>query len=134
MIKPIHVAMLAALTVSVAALAQTASNAGGQATPAAPAPEKKASSRLLRGEIETVDLEAKSLTVKVVKAGEATKVETDASTQFIVNGKAATLADIRRGMSVTILPDVGTATKVTAKTAKQPPKRTTGSTTNPTNP
>lgn len=136
MIKLVQVAMIAALTVSGAALAQSAPDAGTPANPGSAAPEKKTSSRLLRGEVEAVDIEAKTLTVKAKKGGEVVDVvvETDAQTQFIVKGAKATLVDIRKGMSVTVMPDVGIATKVTATVPKAAPKRTRGSTTRPSNP
>ncbi|GEM_PF-7088540 len=136
MIKLVHVAMIAALMVSGAALAQTASDAGTPANPGSAAPEKKTSSRLLRGEVTAVDIEAKTLTVKAKKGGETVSVvvETDSQTQFIVKGATATLVDVRKGMSVAIMPDVGIATKVTATAPKAAPKRTTGSTTKPSNP
>ena len=142
MLKLYHVAMIAALTVGVAALAQRAPGGGAGAGAGAGAagsagstePEKKASSRLLRGDIEAVDIENKTVTVKAKKGGEMVTVvvETDAKTQFVVNDKPGTLVDLRRGMVVTVIPDVGMATKVTAKTApKQTPRRTPGSTTRP---
>lgn len=136
MIKVVQVAMIAALTVGVSAWAQTASDAGGPANSGSTAAEKKASNRLLRGDVEAVDIEAKTLTVKAKKGAETVSVvvETDAQTQFVVNNAAATLVDIRKGMTVTVLPDVGVATKITAKAAKPAPKRTPGSTTRPSNP
>lgn len=137
MTKFVHVAMIAVLAIGGVALAQDAADAGGSANAGSNAPEKKASGRLLRGDVEAVDIAAKTLTVKVKKGAETVSVvvETDAKTQFVVNNATGTLVDIRKGMSVTVLPDAGVATKVTAKAApKSTPKRTAGSTTRPSNP
>ena len=134
--KLVQVAMIAALTVGVAAVAQNVSGTGGPADSGSTAPEKKTSGRSLRGDVESVDIEAKTLTVKAKKGAETVSVvvETNAQTQFVVNNATGTLVDIRKGMSVTVLPDVGIATKVTAKAAKPAPRRTPGSTTRPSNP
>ena len=83
---------------------------------------------VVRGDVLSVDIEAKTLTVQAKKGSEliSVVVETDPQTQFVLNDKAATLVDLRAGMKVTVLPDVGIATKVTAKSVKQPPKLTAG--------
>lgn len=119
-------AMVAALLIGVSALAQEAS---GPKQPAeSPGAQKKPSNRTLRGDIQAVDIEAKTLTVQVKKGDELTTVvvETDPRTQFTLDQKKATLVDLRAGMKVIVLPDVGVAAKVNATSAKNQPKRTVG--------
>jgi hypothetical protein len=126
-----RVAMVAALLIGVSALAQ---DAPGSRQPAgSPSAQKKPSNRPLRGDIQSVDIEAKTLTVQAKKGGELVTVvvETDPQTQFTLDQKKITLVDLRAGMKVVVLPDVGVAAKVTATSAKYQPKRTAGKNASP---
>lgn len=126
-----RVAMVAALLIGVSALAQ---DAPGSKQPAeSPSAQKKPSNRPLRGDIQSVDIEAKTLTVQAKKGGEliTVVVETDPQTQFTLDQKKVTLVDLRAGMKVIVLPDVGVAAKVSATSAKNQPKRTVGKNASP---
>lgn len=116
-------AMIAAMFVATSAIAQqTADESADQET------QQKVSNRPLRGTIIGTNIEAKTLTVQVKKGSELADivVETGAATQITIDQTQATFVDLRKGMKVVVLPDVGMATKVTATRVKQPPKRTEG--------
>jgi hypothetical protein len=69
----------------------------------------------LHGKVVSVDAAAKTVTVKA-KSGEVV-VTTDAGTTVTLDGAAATLADLKADMTVTVTPATGVATKIVAKTA-----------------
>jgi hypothetical protein len=70
----------------------------------------------LHGKFESVD----GTTVKISsgKKGAETEVSvtTDASTKVTIDGAAATLADLKPGMRLTVTPSTGTATEIAAVT------------------
>jgi hypothetical protein len=69
---------------------------------------KPAKAAGLRGKVESVD--GLVITIKS-KTGEAT-VTTDANTTFTLDGKPATLADVKAGQRLTATPSDGVATEV----------------------
>ena len=69
---------------------------------------KPAKAAALRGKVESVD--GLVITIKS-KTGEAT-VTTDANTTFTLDGKPATLADVKAGERLTATPSEGVATEV----------------------
>jgi hypothetical protein len=73
--------------------------------------------RTLRGEIVFVDIEEKTIRVAVTQRQETVEhlVSTDENTQYVLDGEAVTLVDLRRWMRVTISPESGTASRVTAR-------------------
>lgn len=92
---------------------------------------------MLRGELSGINIDTKTLNIKITKKSVVTDVEvvTDAKTEFLVDTVAATIADLKVGMRVTVRPDTGTATRVEAKSAPNSAKarkpRDDGATTRP---
>ena len=70
---------------------------------------KPAHAAALRGKVESVD--GLVITIKSKKNGELT-VTTDANTTFTLDGKPATLADVKAGEALTATPSEGVATEV----------------------
>ncbi len=132
-----QMAVIAALTIGVTAVAQENRKSRRQpnqpSQPAAAPAEKPAAApttkpgRPIRGEIQAVDIESKTVTVTVRKKGEDVKVvvETDASTEFTLDDAKATLVDLKPGMRIMVAPDTGIAAKVSARSvsAKEQSKR-----------
>ena len=87
-------ALIAALSLTCAVMAQDTT--------------KPAKAAALRGKVESVD--GLVITIKN-KTGEAT-VTTDANTTFTLDGKPATLADVKAGEHLTATPTEGVATEV----------------------
>ena len=111
-------AVMVMLGVASAALAE-----GGDRA-AKPKPDKP---KALMG--VAVKVEGTNLTIKVGKKDEAKEVvvATDEKTEVKVDGEVKTLADIKEGMQVKVMPDTGTATKIEAKTPKpREPKKDGG--------
>ncbi len=97
--------------------AQSTAKKGRSASPTTQ-PTSRASVKYLRGEIVSVNIETKVITVKTTNKQHETSevtVATDEKTQFTLDGAAVTLVDLKPAMPVTIQPDTGPATKVTAK-------------------
>jgi hypothetical protein len=109
--------LLAALAI-VAAVGVTYAEEG--AAPSAPAAHKEMAAR--HGKITAVDAAAKTITIQV-KDAEPQTIATDDKTEVMVDGKAATFADLKAGLFVQVLPDTGTATKIVAKSEMKGKKK-----------
>ena len=71
-----------------------------------------------------VNIESKFLTVRVTRKNESSEVnvETDAATEFQLDGEKATLVDLRPDMHISVTPGVGVAKVVSAKSLTQKEK------------
>lgn len=109
-------ALVCVMMVGVTALAEEGKKKNKDGKPAAAATVKG-----IKGTIDSVNPDLKTVTVKVKKGAdsESIVVQTDTATQIMVDGVAATLADLKAGMSVAVEPETGTATKITAKKAAE---------------
>ena len=113
----LSLASVAALALALAAAPAQAGKADKADKANKPAKADRAAKRnadALTGKLEKVD--GTTLTIlsgRGKKAAQVT-VTTDASTKVKVNGKEATLADIKPGMHVVATPNTGTAQKITA--------------------
>jgi hypothetical protein len=78
----------------------------------------------LYGKVVSVDTTTGKVVVTTGDNGPQVTVATDSNTKVIVADKAATLADLKAGMGVRIMPPTGTATEIRGfvpKTTTQPP-------------
>lgn len=85
--------------------------------------QAKMTGRSVKGELATLNVETKTLTLKVAKKREITEVTvvTDSGTEFVLDGASVTIADLRPGMKLAVQPETGTATRIIARslTAKE---------------
>ena len=90
-----------------------------QAFPPQTAPATQvATSRPVYSTIASVDMTSGKVVVKKSDGQEAT-VATDANTKITVEGKAATLGDVKPGMRIVVRPPTGTAASIVADTPVQ---------------
>jgi len=83
-------------------------------------PTQRQVARSIRGVIASMDIEARTLTITVdARRQEGEKqvtVETDANTEFLLDGEPVDLVDLRPGMRASFQPESGVAQRISART------------------
>jgi hypothetical protein len=80
-------------------------------------PSQRETVKSVRGEIASVDIEAKTITVEVKRKQEieSVVVTTDPNTEYLLDSEVVSIVDLRPGMRVSFQPESGVATRVSAK-------------------
>lgn len=116
-------AIVGVLVMATGVMAADAKSRGRDGQKATTRPTQREVVKSARGVILGVDIESKTIRVEVKVKQETAEllVLTDANTEFLLDSEPVTIVDLRPGMRVTVQPETGTATRVSAKsmTAKE---------------
>jgi hypothetical protein len=120
----VRIALVAALALTVPAIAADAKkNKKPQHTEPTAQEHKAGAQRSVKGEVSRVNVDTKTVVIEVTKKKQTSEltVSTNASTEVLLDGVTATLADLKPGMKVSVQPETGVAEKISAKslTAKE---------------
>ena len=113
-------ASLLALSLAAPVLAADKAEKKPEKKPEAGAAAEKPKAKGVRGTVVKVD--GDKLTIKVGKDGKETVIATSKETKVKIEGKEATLADLKEGQMVNVSPAEGTALTVNVAPAAKPKK------------